>query len=379
MRRIRVLVVEDSIVMRRAITTVLGKDSGLEVVGAAVNGRVGLELVAQLKPDLVTLDIEMPELDGLAVLREIRKVDRHIPVVMFSSLTQRGARATILALPLGATDYVGKPTNVSSLEEAWRCLESELLPKVRLHGERALQRTAGTSSTSLSGAPASTPARPSPAVPGSPRPLARPPVTVVCIGVSTGGPNALAQILGAMTEPPPVPILIVQHMPAAFTRLLAERLSGVAPFDVTEAEPGQLVAAGRAYVAAGGRHLLVRPDHGGVCLQLNDEPPENSCRPAVDVLLRSAAAVYGNGVLALILTGMGKDGVRGCEAVRAQGGAVFAQDEASSVVWGMPGAVVAANLVDAVWPLDQVAVELARVTRFRPSRPVGGAAGEIGK
>ena len=263
MRRIRVLVVEDSIVMRRAITTVLGKDSGLEVVGAAVNGRVGLELFAQLKPDLVTLDIEMPELDGLAVLREIRKVDRHIPVVMFSSLTQRGARATILALPLGATDYVGKPTNVSSLEEAWRCLESELLPTVRLHGERALQRTAGTSSTSLSGAPASTPARPSPAVPGSPRPLARPPVTVVCIGVSTGGPNALAQILGAMTEPPPVPILIVQHMPAAFTRLLAERLSGVAPFDVTEAEPGQLVAAGRAYVAAGGRHLLVRPTTAG--------------------------------------------------------------------------------------------------------------------
>ncbi len=371
--------VEDSIVMRRAITTVLGKDSGLEVVGAAVNGRVGLELFAQLKPDLLTLDIEMPELDGLAVLREIRKVDRHIPVVMFSSLTQRGARATILALTLGATDYVGKPTNVTSLEEAWRCLESELLPKVRLHGERALQRTAGTASTSLSGAPALTPARPSPAVPGSPRPLARPPVKVVCIGVSTGGPNALAQILGAMTEPPPVPILIVQHMPAAFTRLLAERLSGVAPFDVTEAEPGQLVAAGRAYVAAGGRHLLVRPDHGGVCLHLNDEPPENSCRPAVDVLLRSAAAVYGNGVLALILTGMGKDGLRGCEAVRAQGGAVFAQDEASSVVWGMPGAVVAANLADAVWPLDQVAVELARVTRFRPSRPVGGAAGEIGK
>ncbi len=379
MRRIRVLVVEDSIVMRRAITTVLGKDSGLEVVGAAVNGRVGLELFAQLKPDLLTLDIEMPELDGLAVLREIRKVDRHLPVVMFSSLTQRGARATILALTLGATDYVGKPTNVSSLEEAWRCLEAELLPKVRLHGERALQRTAGTSPTSLPGVPASTPARPSPAVSGGPRPLTRPPVKVVCIGVSTGGPNALAQILGAMTEPPPVPILIVQHMPAAFTRLLAERLSAVAPFDVTEAEPGQLITAGRAYVAAGGRHLIVRPDHGGVCLQLNDEPPENSCRPAVDVLLRSAAAVYGNGVLALILTGMGKDGLRGCEAVRAQGGAVFAQDEASSVVWGMPGAVVAANLADAVWPLDQVAVELARITRFRPSRPVGGAAGEIGK
>ena len=352
--------VEDSIVMRRAITTALGKDPGIEVVGAAVNGRVALELIPRTKPDLITLDIEMPEMDGLACLREIRKADRHIPVIMFSSLTHRGERATIVALTLGATDYLGKPASVNGLEEALRCLESELLPKVRQHGERALRRAAAP----VVSAPAITEIR---------RPAAaRPGVKVICIGVSTGGPNALAQIFGAMTEPPPVPLVVVQHMPASFTRLLAERLNSVAPFDVMEAEHGQPLQTGVAYLAAGGKHLALQAGLGGVTLQLNDEPPENSCRPSVDVLLRSAAAVFGGGVLPLILTGMGKDGLRGCEAVRAQGGTVFAQDEASSVIWGMPGTVVAAGLADAVLPLDRIAAELARVTRPRAGLPPAG-------
>ena len=363
MRRIRVLVVDDSIVTRRAITAALGKDPAIEVVGAAVNGRVALEMIPRTKPDLITLDIEMPEMDGLACLREIRKADRHVPVIMFSSLTHRGERATIVALTLGATDYLGKPAGQNGLDEALRCLDNELLPKVRLHGERALQRVVAPVSIEPVAAPVSTAL----VAPEIRRPTApRSGIKVICIGVSTGGPNALAQIFGAMTEPPPVPLVVVQHMPASFTRLLAERLNSVAPFDVVEAQEGQPLQPGGAYLAAGGRHLALHWAAGGVFLQLNEDPPENSCRPSVDVLLRSAAAGFGGGVLALILTGMGKDGLRGCEAVRAKGGMVFAQDEASSVVWGMPGAVVTAGLADAVLPLDRIAAELARVTLSRP-------------
>ena len=353
MAKIRVLVVEDSPVMRRAIMVTLAKDPSLEIAGAARNGQEALTLLAEAKPDVVTLDIEMPVMDGLATLRELRKLRPELPVIMFSSLTQRGAQATVLALTIGATDCVAKPANMSSVAESWKCLEEELLPKVRFYGENLRLRTEQRSRPVVA-----------PRSPGTTTTLRSRLVQAVCLGVSTGGPNALVQIFSSIPDPLPVPVFIVQHMPATFTRILAERLSSAAQMEFHEAADGVEVQAGHGYLAPGGKHLTVAQSEGRTRVYLNEEPPENSCRPAVDVLFRSAAATYGPNLLAVVLTGMGKDGTRGCEAVRARGGRVLVQDEASSVVWGMPGQVVEAGLADRVLPLDQFAGELIRATQF---------------
>lgn len=352
MRKIRVLVVEDSVVMRRAIMVALAKDPALEVAAAARNGAEALELIPTVDPDVVTLDIEMPVKDGLATLRELRRDRPQLPVIMFSSHTQRGAQATLLALTLGATDCVGKPANMSSVTDSWKCLEEELLPKVRLHGEHAIQR--GERPVRVASPPAA-------AANGTS--VRSRLVSAVCLGVSAGGPNALVRIFSRLTDPLPVPVFLVQHMPAMFTRMLAERLTSISQMQFHEAEDGMVVEAGRGYLAPGGRHMTVAQADGQTRVHLNDDPPENSCRPAVDILFRSAAAVYGPRLLAVILTGMGKDGLRGCELVREHGGRILAQDEATSVVWGMPRAVFEAGLADAVLPLEQFPDELVRLTR----------------
>ncbi|KAF0178864.1 MAG: two-component system chemotaxis family response regulator CheB [Limisphaerales bacterium] len=356
-RKIRVLVVDDSAVMRRAITTTLAKDPRIEIAGTANNGRAGLEALSLLRPDVVTLDIEMPELDGLAALRELRKTHPRLPVIMFSSLTQRGAQATILALTAGASDYVGKPTDLANLGDAFRCLETELIPKIKLFGEQVLAQQEAASHHH-----APTPAEVVLARPGR---IRRGTIEAVCIGVSTGGPMALVQLFSAWAEPLTVPLLIVQHMPATFTTLLAQRLTSVGVMDVQEAQDGDLVEPGRAYLAPGGRHMEVVHGEGVTRLRITDEAPENSCRPAADVLFRSAAQVYGGGLLGVVLTGMGCDGLKGCQAIRARGGNIVAQDEATSVVWGMPGAVAKAGLADAVLPLNEIPAEIVRVTRPR--------------
>jgi two-component system, chemotaxis family, protein-glutamate methylesterase/glutaminase len=354
-QKIRVLVVDDSAVMRRAITTTLAKDPRLEIVGTANNGRAALAALDTMRPDVVTLDIEMPEMDGLAALRALRKSHPRLPVIMFSSLTQRGAQATILALTAGASDYVGKPADLANLGEAFRCLEVELIPKVKLFGEQVLaQREAAAQPP------------PAPAVhPVTPRVgrVRRGTIEAVCIGVSTGGPMALVQLFSAWTEPLAVPLLIVQHMPATFTALLAQRLTSVGVMDVGEAQDGDPVQPGRAYLAPGGRHLEVVRVEGVARMHVTDDPPENSCRPAADVLFRSAAKIYGGGLLGVVLTGMGSDGLRGSQAIRAAGGSILAQDAATSVVWGMPGAVVNAGLADTVLPLNEMPAEIVRVTR----------------
>lgn len=354
-RKIRVLVVDDSAVMRRAITTTLAKDARIEIAGTANNGRAGLEALSLLRPDVVTLDIEMPELDGLAALRELRKSHPRLPVIMFSSLTQRGAQATILALTAGASDYVGKPTDLANLGDAFRCLEAELIPKIKLFGEQVLaQQEAATHP------PVPTPAEPVLSRPGR---IRRGTIEAVCVGVSTGGPMALVQLFSAWAEPLTVPLLIVQHMPATFTALLAQRLTSVGVMDVQEAQDGDVVEPGRAYLAPGGRHMEVVRSEGITRLRITDEVPENSCRPSADVLFRSAAQVYGGGLLGVVLTGMGSDGLKGCQAIRARGGNIVAQDEATSVVWGMPGAVAKAGLADTVLPLGEIPAEIVRVTR----------------
>ena len=355
MPRIRVLVVDDAVVMRRMISEVLGSDAELEVVGTAANGRIALQKIPQVNPDVITLDVEMPEMDGLQTVRELRKTYPKLPVIMFSALTLKGAGATLDALAAGATDYVTKPANVGTMTEGLSQLQAELIPKIKTHCRHVLPATGSLIPLPRPGSPAVV------AVTARPDPVNAP--EIFCIGCSTGGPNALADLFGGITAALPVPCVIVQHMPPLFTKMLAERLGKNSPNKFYEGEENQLVESGAVYIAPGGKHMEVCRKGGAVRIHLHDGPPENSCRPAVDVLFRSVVSVYGASILGLIMTGMGQDGLRGCELIREQGGRVLAQDEATSVVWGMPGYVAQAGLADKVLPLPLLAGEINR--RFR--------------
>ncbi|MEO8550256.1 MAG: chemotaxis-specific protein-glutamate methyltransferase CheB [Kofleriaceae bacterium] len=337
------MVVDDSVVVRRFISEVIASDPELEVVATAASGKLALQRLNQVEVDLVTLDVEMPELDGFAALAELRKRRPDLPVLMFSSASSRAAASTIEALTMGANDYLLKPEGVAGLEAARERLKSQLIPKIK-----ALCPPARTSTIPiLLDIPATITA----------------PVTAVAIAVSTGGPPALHAILAAMPAELPVPIFIVQHMPPTFTSLLAARLQQATPLKVVEAMAPAPVQPGHVYLAPGDFHLVVDRSYGGLMLRTNQDPPEGSCRPAADVLFRSLATAYGSGCLGVVLTGMGADGARGCEAIKQHGGSVIVQDRASSVVWGMPGAVVRARLADAIVPLTQIAFEITRRIR----------------
>ncbi|MDP9465830.1 MAG: chemotaxis response regulator protein-glutamate methylesterase [Actinomycetota bacterium] len=360
MGRINVLVVDDSVVIRRLVTTVLDEDPDITVVGTAASGRIAINKLAQVAPDCVTLDMEMPDLDGLGTLRELRRTHPRLPVIIFSTLTERGAGATLDALALGANDYVCKPANVGSVPEAIASVRQQLVPKIK-----AL----------CPPAPGSAPAalRRVPSVPlpaGAVAPTGR--IDVLTIGSSTGGPDALTSVLPQLPASYPVPVVIVQHMPPVFTRMFAQRLDSKCALSVKEAEHGDLVVPGRVLIAPGDKHLELKRVGTSVVAQLTSAPPENFCRPAVDVLFRSVAQVYGGSALAVVLTGMGSDGARGAEVLRRAGAEVVAQDEATSVVWGMPGAVVGAGLAHRVLPLGRVAADMVGVAaRARASALVG--------
>jgi two-component system chemotaxis response regulator CheB len=344
MKKIRVLIVDDAVVVRRMVSEALVGDPALEVVGTAANGRIALAKIPQVNPEVVTLDVEMPEMNGLETLAAIRKQYPALPVIMFSTLTQRGAATTIDALSLGANDYVTKPTSVGSVDAAIKCLREQLIPKVKLWCSR-VPRSDFT--PTLAAGRGKIPARTTH-------------LEVVAIGVSTGGPNALSALLPALPSDFRVPVVLVQHMPPLFTRLLAERLAAHCALSVKEATAGDEIRPGHVYVAPGDYHMLVRREGPAVRIQTHQGPPENSCRPAVDVLFRSVAEVYGPGVLGVVLTGMGQDGFRGCESIREVGGQVIVQDETTSVVWGMPGFVARAGLADEILPLDRLAPEILR-------------------
>ncbi len=356
MSKLRVLIIDDAVVIRRIVSDVLGGDPELEVAGTAANGRIGLQKIPQVNPDLVTLDVEMPELDGLATLRELRKLYPKLPVIMFSTLTARGASATLDALGAGASDYVTKPANVGSVAVAMNRIRDELIPKIKALCGRAKPQAALEIK----------PNRPAMRA-ASPRPVNRP-VEAVVIGVSTGGPNALADMIPALPADLPVPVLIVQHMPPVFTRLLAERLNQKSRVTVREAVAGEVLMAGTVYIAPGDYHMTVEPGPEGPQIALSQGAAENSCRPAVDVMFRSAADLYGASALAVVLTGMGCDGTRGCQDILDAGGQVVIQDEASSVVWGMPGSVARAGLAGQMIPLGDMARQISdRVTANRRS------------
>jgi two-component system chemotaxis response regulator CheB len=347
MQPLRILLVDDSAVIRRAITNMLSSDPEIVVAGNAANGTQALARISELKPDLIILDIEMPGMDGLETLVEIRKLYRKLPVIMFSTLTERGATATLDALARGASDYMTKPS-AGALDLTPERVREDLIRKIK----------------SLC---AIRPVAPPPSLPRLPLPPApvQARIDVVTVGTSTGGPNALMALLPQLPPDFPVPIVIVQHMPALFTRLLAERLNARGPLKVKEGKEGEKLLAGQVWIAPGDRHMTVARRGTDILLGVNQDPPENSCRPAVDVLFRSVALTYKANVLAIVLTGMGSDGTRGCSLIRDAGGQVIAQDEASSVVWGMPGSVVAAQLADHMYPLDGVAAEMVRRVSMR--------------
>ncbi len=357
MGKIRILVVDDAVVVRRLLTDMLSSDPALEVVGAAANGHIALARIPLLNPDLVVLDVEMPEMDGLETLAEIRKSYKRLPVIMFSTLTRRGAAATLDALSLGASDYVTKPSNLGAGGQAIEQTAREL----RREDQALLSGLCPASPRHSSGNDGRGRA------PGNHDFACRSQAAeVVAMGVSTGGPNVLAELMPFFPANLAVPMLIVQHMPPIFTKLLAERLASKSRIPMQEARPGQTLEPGTAWLAPGDFHMVIERSGVEIRIRTNKEPPENSCRPAVDTLFRSVAAVYGPATLAVVMTGMGQDGLRGCETIRSVGGQIIVQDEATSVVWGMPGFVARAGLADRIVPLCQLGPEILRRIRKQP-------------
>jgi two-component system chemotaxis response regulator CheB len=333
------------------LSDILSQDPDIEVAGYATNGRLALAKIPQINPDVLTLDIEMPELDGLETLTELRKTYPKLPVIMFSTLTERGAEATLEALSRGATDYVAKPANVGSVSAGMQSVKEQLIPKIKALCPHF--RPAVSPATRLGNATSYF------AKPADYKPHRS---DVVVIGSSTGGPQALTTVLRSLPADFPVPVAIVQHMPPIFTRNLANRLNQECALEVREAVGGETLERGKVFIAPGDYHMELRRDGANIKTYLHQAPPENSCRPAVDVLFRSAAQAYGLGALGAVLTGMGQDGLRGAEQIVQRGGTIVAQDEASCVVWGMPRAVVEARLAHVVAPLSAVADELGRLT-----------------
>ncbi|MDQ3810123.1 MAG: chemotaxis response regulator protein-glutamate methylesterase [Chloroflexota bacterium] len=356
---IRVLVVDDSAFMRRVIGEAVAAEPDMELAGTAVNGLDALVKLEQLDPDVVTLDVEMPEMDGLTALRHLMaRYPR--PVVMLSSLTQAGAVTTIRALTIGAVDFVAKPSGSISLD--FQRVRHELVHKVRL----AARARVSAAATPVLERP---PTAPDTVAPVQARRAAGDFERLVVIGASTGGPRALGAVVPVLPSDGRTAYVIVQHMPAGFTRSLAERLDSCSPISVREAQPGGQLAAGTAVVAPGDYHLRLTPRGG---LALDQEPKVHGVRPSVDVTLYSAAQHFGTSTVAVILTGMGSDGAAGALSVRQAGGTVLAEDESSCVVWGMPRAVVERGGADRVVPLDRMATAISEALLTRV--PVARAA-----
>jgi two-component system chemotaxis response regulator CheB len=369
-RRTRILIVDDSAVMRSLLRSVVSADAGLEVAGTAADGASALSSLGVMRPDLILLDVEMPVMDGLATLRELRRRGHKMPVIMCSSLTQRGAKVTLDALASGASDYVAKPAGQANRETAIRVLGQDLTPKIHAltnqdqtpHSAPQMGQNSAQPQPGFSGMQRS-PLFPQTSLPPRSQAILSKP-TVLVIGVSTGGPAALDVVLPALPVDFPLPVMIVQHMPELFTKVFAERLDTRCKLRVREAAEGEPVRPGTISIARGNWHMeVLAAARAGFppTLHLNQGPLENHCRPAVDVLFRSAVAVYGAGVLAVVLTGMGSDGTLGCRIIRDHGGAVLAQDQASSTVWGMPGSVTNAGLAHRVVPLNEIAPEILRL------------------
>ncbi|GJL80110.1 MAG: chemotaxis response regulator protein-glutamate methylesterase [Nitrospinaceae bacterium] len=374
----RILIVDDEASSRNLLRKTLSVYSNLDIVGSVSTCRIALSKIPQVNPDIVILDLDMPDTDVTQILLEIRKSHPDLPVLMLCTKKHNKNAARVLAaLAAGANDYIPKSEKLSAESGATEEFRVELFKKLRpfCQGplkQQTLKRLKGTQQAPEANfhgkeLPTKTEIHERPRTSKKDE-ASR--IDILAIGVSTGGPQALEKVLPKLPEDFPVPIVIVQHMPSNFTGILAKRLNSKSSLFVKEGQKGDTLRPGQAWLAAGGMHMVVQPGKNKIQINTHMGPPENSCRPAVDVLLRSVADCYGSHALAVILTGMGQDGLRGCESIQEFGGTIYAQDEESSVVWGMPGALSQAGLADKVLSLDAMAAEITRRVwqgRVKPS------------
>jgi two-component system chemotaxis response regulator CheB len=342
---VRVMICDDSAVIRGAVARILDSDPEITVVARVENGKVAIDQLRTARVDVVVLDIEMPVMDGLTALPLLLRADPGVRIIMASTLTTRGADIALRALRMGAADYVPKPSSIGSVnDDAFR---RELLDKVK--GLGRLRRRAAMPARS----PPPVALRAAPSLPAG----------LLAVGSSTGGPQALFNLVQGLGRPVGVPVVMTQHMPPTFIPILADHLNRLGVMPCTEARDGESLVPGRIYLAPGDRHLLVEGGRTGLRARLTTDPPENFCRPSIDPMLRSAAAACGGRVLVAMLTGMGRDGLAGTAKVVEAGGAAIGQDEATSVVWGMPGAIAQAGLCHAVLPLPKIAPKLLEMLK----------------
>jgi len=354
---IRVMVVDDSAVVRGLISRTLERDGEVVVVRTVSNGEQAVKQLAEVGADVVILDIEMPVMDGLTAIPKLLEVDPEVKIIMASTLTEKNAEVSIRAMQAGAADYIPKPSTSKELTGN-QPFGDELLAKVKTLGRTVRKEKAPVAAKS-------TPATQH--MPGGkpitlrPRPVVVPKPNILAVGSSTGGPQALFEFFKGLKGVIDVPIVVTQHMPPTFTTILAQHISRAANTPAQEAAEGDVLEPGKIYVAPGDYHMTIVERGGKHVVHLNQDPPENFCRPAVDPMLRSLVKAYGGKILVVILTGMGFDGQKGSEVVVKAGGMVVAQDEATSVVWGMPGAVAEAGLCSAVLPLKEIASHVATI------------------
>ncbi|RMF14834.1 MAG: chemotaxis response regulator protein-glutamate methylesterase [Alphaproteobacteria bacterium] len=397
------MVVDDSAVIRGFITRYLEEDPAIKVVATAANGLMAVRTLARARPDVVVLDIEMPEMDGLTALPKLLEQDRTVKVVMASTLTRKNAEVSMRSLQLGASDYVPKPESLRAVNASID-FRRELVEKVKVYAAQRRRilglpqpQAGGHPIPGVTGArgPAKPTARGATVVTARRTPVSQPPVVaaraksgatlpsgeaaeggarivlrrpsplvpeILAVASSTGGPQALMKLFSGIEKErlKRVPIAVVQHMPATFTAILAQHLERAAGIPAVEGEDGMPFEQGRIHVAPGDYHMVLEKEKGGIVVRLNQDPPENFCRPAADPMFRSVARIYGGKALAVVLTGMGHDGLRGARELVSAGGTLIAQDEETSVVWGMPGAVATAGLCSSVLPLDQMGAKVAK-------------------
>lgn len=359
----RVMVVDDSAVIRGLLSRWLETDDAIRIVASANNGIAALRQMDRADPEIVVLDIEMPEMDGITAVPHLLERNPALGIIMASTLTTRNAEVSLKALAAGASDYLTKPSSTRDGDSV-QLFRDELITKIKVLGSARRSRQGVRPPQAIARPVATkTPERRANSAGSSPLALRRPgPLPrVLAIGSSTGGPQALLEVFGYLRDSVKLPILITQHMPETFTRILAEHIGRAAGVDCREAEDGEPLCNDRVYVAPGGYHMIVDGVLGNAVVRINQDPPENFCRPSVDPLFRSLARLFGANVLATILTGMGQDGLEGSRDLVDAGGTIVGQDEASSVVWGMPGAVAKAGLCSAVLPLTEIGPAVGRM------------------
>jgi two-component system, chemotaxis family, protein-glutamate methylesterase/glutaminase len=356
---LRVLIVDDTVTYRKIVSDALSGCPGVEVVGTAANGKIAMQRLQHLSADLMVLDLEMPEMNGQAVLEELRRQNSSTGAIMLSAFTAQGAKSTLRALEAGAFDFVLKPGNgamAANVQQLRRELQTKIAAYRRQRSVKEILYGENRAASATAIAPP----------PRAPRVVASPagPPLVAAIGISTGGPKALAEMLPQLPSTLPVPVLIVQHMPPVFTKSLADDLNGRCKLPVREGCDGQAIQAGEVWIAPGGRQMKVCRNGESIVLRITHDPPENSCRPSVDYLFRSVAEVYGGRCVGVIMTGMGNDGTVGCQRLKHCGASIIVQDEATCVVFGMPREPIEKGIVDVVAPLGQIAAEITRFCRL---------------